>query len=302
MTADRERAFVYAAGLTLAVGVLAGVLGRMTVLVPMDAATSTVEARVAGALVVGALLVVAALYVLVPFVVAAVRSRDDGHPLRQAGIAIVAVLGVPLSFLAAMAAVEFWATPGHVVPFLVGVAATALLLAGLVAAATLDRLPPMLDRQTSVWPVALNLLVVVLFAVGFLAVQPFAGGFADGHTDTYGGSGGPHAHFNVSVERVDDDRAIVTFTHAGGDPLGADDVAVRGEGFAEVDGADHAGPGAWQGTVSGELPRRGGPAVVYGDSVSVGVTGECEVGIVYDGADTGSVITWYDCQEPQTDA
>lgn len=296
MTADRERALAYAAGLTVAVGVLAGVLARMTVLVPMDGSDSTVEARIARVLVVGAILAVAVLYVAVPTAVAAVRARGDGRALRHAGAAAVAVLGAPLAFVAATVSVEYWAAPGRVLPVLVGMAVVGVLLAALFAAAALDRLPPTLGRLESAWPVALNVLVVVLFVVGFLGVQPFAGGFADAHTETYGGFGGPHAVFEVEEEPAGDGTLRLTFTHAGGDPLHPEHLSVRGEGFADVEGADHVGPGVWQGSVSGERPRRGGPAVVTGDSVTVGVTETCRVGLVYESDDDSNFVAAHDCR------
>lgn len=235
MSDERRRAMLFAAVLTVTVGALAGVVARMTVLVPMHRAASTVEARV--------------------------------------GATLVTVLGV-------------------------AVAATVL------AVLTVGPLYAVLSDRVRVAPepsfVLLALGVVACVVIGFVGVQPFAGGFADAHTDTYGGFGGPHADFEVSVDWVGDGRAIVTFTHAGGDPLLAEHVYVRGKGFAAIDGADHQEPGPWQGTVSGERPRRGGAAVVDGDSVSVGVTGECMVGLVYDGDDMGSVIAGYECPEHRT--
>lgn len=150
------------------------------------------------------------------------------------------------------------------------------------------------------WIIFLVVIAVGGVWVGFVGVQPFAAGVADTHVDTYGGSWAPSADFEVSVDWVGDDRAIVTFTHVGGAPLYAEHVYVRGGGFAPVDGVDHRGPGPWQGSVSGERPRRGGAAIVEGDSVSLGVTGECSVGLVYEGDEMASKMTYYKCPEPRT--
>lgn len=228
-----RRALVYAGASTVAVGALAGVLARMTVLVPLDRTASTVEARVGATLVV------------------------------------LLGLGMGLTALAAFTAVPLYGT-----------------LSGRVRSEDVPRL------------VFLSLGVVGCLAVGFVGVQPFAGGFADEHVETYGGFGGPSALFEVEAEPVGDGTTLVTFTHAGGDPLHADRLHVRGEGFADVDGADHVEPGVWRGTVSGERPRRGGPAVVAGDSVTVAITDDCDVLLVYEEDGDGYVVAGHHCEEP----
>ena len=146
------------------------------------------------------------------------------------------------------------------------------------------------------WLLGLSLGGVVCLAIGFAAVQPFAGGFAEAHTETYRGHGGAHASFDVEVEQVDEERAILTFTHAGGDHLPADRISVRGEGFAAVEGVDQQEPGAWEGSVSGERPRRGG-AIIEGDSVSVGVSDECMIRLVTGGDGVSSPVVAYDCRD-----
>lgn len=52
MREEHRRALIYAGALTVAVGGLAGVVARMTVLVPLDRTASTVEARIGATLVV----------------------------------------------------------------------------------------------------------------------------------------------------------------------------------------------------------------------------------------------------------
>lgn len=234
--ADR-RALLVAAVTTLAVGGLAGVVARITVLVPMAWSASTIEARL--------------------------------------GAALVVVLGVA-----------------------VAVAFLGSLTVFPLYAAISERV-----RLASVpWVVFLVIGAVGCVGVGFVGIQPFATGFAEAHTDTYGGYGGPSADFEVSVEWVGDDRAIVTFTHAGGAPLYAEHLFVRGEGFTDVEGVDHTGPGQWQGTVSGERPRRGGAAVVTGDEVTIGVEGDCSVVIAYEGDGMRGIHSGYNCPELRTEA
>jgi hypothetical protein len=62
---------------------------------------------------------------------------------------------------------------------------------------------------------------------------------------------------------------VLTITHAGGDAVVRDELAIRGAGFAAVSGVDQTAPGPWQGSTSEEL--RGEPAVRSGDSVTLGV-------------------------------
>lgn len=235
MSDERRRALIFAVALTVAVGALAGVVARMTVLFPMHRTASTVEARL-GETIVSVLLVAAAVTVLAAFTV------------------------VPLY------------------------------------GALSERVP----REEAKWFVLLALGAVGCLGIGVVGVQPFATGFADAHVDTYGGYGGPHADFEVSVEWVDDGRAIVTFTHAGGAPIYAEHLYVRGDGFAAIEEVDHQEAGSWRGTVGGERPRRGGPAAVEGDEVTIGVEGDCSVGIAHEGDGTRGILAGYDCPEHRT--
>lgn len=236
MSDERRRALAFAVVSTVAVGALAGVVARMTLLFPMDRAASTVEARLGETLV--SLLVVAAA----------------------------------VTVLAAFTVVPLYGTLSERVP-----------------------------GEASKWFAILALGAVGCLAVGFVGIQPFATGFADAHVDTYGGFGGPDADFEVSAEWVGDERAFVTFTHAGGAPVLAEHLHVRGDGFAAIDGVDHQEAGVWRGTVSGERPRRGGPAVVEGDRVTVGVEGDCTVGLVHEGDGTRGIFARYDCPKHWTD-
>lgn len=213
-----------------------------------------------------------------------------------AGVLAQMTVFVPLDRAASTVEARLGATLVVVLGLAAGLALLAALTIVPLYAALSDRAGGRIVR----WVTCGSLAVVVCLGVGFVGIQPVATGFADAHVDTYGGYGGPHADFEVSVDWVGDDRGVVTFTHAGGDPLHAEHVYVRGEGFAEADGADHVGPGVWQGTVSGERPRRGGPAVVDGDSVSVGVKGNCTVVIAYEGDGRRGTMAGYECPEFRT--
>lgn len=232
MTAEWRRAAGFAAGLTVAVGALAGVVARMTVFVPLDRAASTVEARVGATLVV-VLAVVAAATLL-------------------AALSLVPLYGV---------------------------------LSERVASGDVP------------WFVLLALGGVVCVAVGFVGVQPIAGGFADEHTETYGGAWGPHAEFAAEERTTGTGERVLRITHEGGDRLVADHVHVRGEGFADVGAADQTAPGPWRGAASGERPRRGGAAIETGDAVEVGVAGDCEVRVVYVADGRSGTLFYHECDD-----
>lgn len=229
---EGRRGVAFAAGLTVAVGALAGVVARMTVFVPLDRAASTVEARL--------------------------------------GATLVTVLAVLLAgtLLAALTVVPLYAVVS-------------------------DRF----RADDAPWLVVGCLGVVLCLAVGFVAVQPLAGGFADAHADTYGGYAGPHATFAVEERATDSGDLVLEVTHDGGDPLLAERVHVRGEGFADVEGVDHADAGVWRGEATGEVPRRGGPAIVEGDAVTVGVADDCRVGFVHSNGEHYHVVFHHRCGE-----
>lgn len=285
MSESHRPALGYAGVVAVAVGALAGVLANATVFVPLDRAASTIEARLAALLVVGVIVAVGMLYVAVPVGIGAVRAREDGNWRRHGAVATAAIFGPPLFvfgslYLAAWLRIDMWP--------LVFLAVALLVVTALVGVGSLGKLPSPDFAEWPLWPLGLHIAVVVVFAVGFVAVQPLAVGFVETHTDTYGGFGGPHAVFAVE-ERATDDGTVVAFTHDGGDPLVAENIEVRGDGFADVAGVDHTGPGVWNGEVSGQRPRRGGEAVVYGDTVTVGVEADCEILLVYDGEDPHAI-------------
>jgi len=83
----------------------------------------------------------------------------------------------------------------------------------------------------------------------------------------------------------DSEAGTVTITHHGGDAVPADRLELRGEGFADRDGADQTSAGQWAGEASGDEN-----AVVAGDSVVVGVTPAYRVLVLYT-RESGSGVT-----------
>lgn len=90
----------------------------------------------------------------------------------------------------------------------------------------------------------------------------------------------PQAAFDVTYTTTDDGRGVVTITHAGGESVPAAELDVRGMRFVEVEGVDQTHVGPWQGETSGPDGQ-----IVEGDSVTVGVEGDCRVRLVYVGAE-----------------
>jgi hypothetical protein len=88
----------------------------------------------------------------------------------------------------------------------------------------------------------------------------------------------------VQFQFESDGEGTLTITHAGGDNVPAAELYIRGSGFVETSGVDMTGPGQWQGTADdGE--------VAAGDSVTVGVSGDWEVLVVWQTEDGGRSAT-----------
>ncbi|WP_178916408.1 hypothetical protein [Natronomonas gomsonensis] len=295
MTRPRKRLLAYAAALTFAVGVVGGIVASMTVFVPIDESASLIEARVGSALVKVLLLAATLLYVAAPFAIAEVRIRESGNRVYHIAAAVTGIVVTTPVVLVILLALE---------SFIFGIVSPVLLL-GVVAGITAVSVGIVLSyrfytgsNETSpfVRLVALNLVLATVFVVGFLGVTPFGAVFADEYTEQRSG-GGPNAEFVAEERSADGNTSVLTLTHDGGDPIFPENLGVRGEGFATVDGVDQTEPGPWQGSVSGERPRRGGAAVVSGDSIEIGVTGDCDVSLVYFGNEHAYTITYYDCTE-----
>lgn len=82
----------------------------------------------------------------------------------------------------------------------------------------------------------------------------------------------------------DDAEGTVTITHDGGDHLEADRLYVRGEGFADADGADMTAPGQWAGTIGED------GVVSAGDHVVVGVESDFVTSVVWEGEDASATL------------
>jgi len=82
----------------------------------------------------------------------------------------------------------------------------------------------------------------------------------------------------------------LTIEHRGGDTVASSDLYVRGSGFADTSGADQASPGPWQGETSDD----GG--VVAGNSVTVGVTSDYEIRLVYEFPDSDRSATLFETE------
>jgi hypothetical protein len=295
MTGPRKRLLAYAAALTFAVGIVGGVVASMTLFVPIDESRSLIEARVGSALVKGLLITVVALYVSIPIGAAVLHIRSEGDRLRQAGIAALAVFGLPLVFVGTLYALYQFHI-GFVGLLPLGVLFVLVAVPVLVVVLAYQGLSDRGSGEGADRSIALNLAVIVIFAVGFVGIYPLGAGFADDHTEQRGWAG-PNAKFVAEEQPTDENRSVLTLTHEAGEPIVAENLEVRGEGFATVEGVDQTDPGPWQGSVSGERPRRGGAAVVSGDSVDIGVTADCEISLVYYGDDMATTIAHHDCTE-----
>ncbi|MFW5963637.1 MAG: hypothetical protein ACOCQM_02135 [Natronomonas sp.] len=235
------------------------------------------------------------LYVAAPFAIAEVRTRESGNRVYHIAAAVTGIVVTVPVVLVILIALE---------SFVFGIVSPVLLLgavAGITAVSvgiTLSYRFHMGDNGTSpfVQLVALNLVVATVFVVGFLGVTPFGAVFADEYTEQRSG-GGPNAKFVGEERPADGNASVLTLTHDGGDPISPENLGVRGEGFATVEGVDQTEPGPWQGSVSGERPRRGGAAVVSGDSIEIGVTDDCDVSLVYFDDEYAYTIAYHDCAE-----
>ena len=281
----RRRLVAFAASLTLAMGLLAGLLLQMVF--PIDYSQSLLEARFGWTVALALLAVLLCLYVALPVAAAAVFARENGHPLAYGGVAVAAILMPVLTPLAVAWGLE--RTSGApILPRLVGAAAALVAALGGGALAAERVGPP--NRKTR-WVFVLNIAVLGVFSAGVLGAQVAAPGFADRHTtDTQ-----PDVDLEFE-ERTTDDGRLLVVEHAGGEPAPVDRLDIRGEGFVDVEGADQTEPGPWAGEATGRAPRGGGPAVVEGDTVTVGVADDCGF-IIGKGPELRGPVEHYDCSE-----
>lgn len=266
---DRDRLAVLLALQTVAVAVLAAVTAQLVGFPQMDLALSGPFAVLAYWLVAGTLVGLVVAYVAIPAVlsIAYARERTGGLVYFQVW-ALFAVLVLPLVAIGSLRLLT-WRSPWAIlVAAAVGVAIAILAVHHEGADSTADSTVP--------WPMFLNVALLVLFVVAFLWVSPIAAGYADAHTSSqYGGP--PGVSFDFDQRETDEGDAVVTITHDGWKPVDADAVELSGRGFTDGPDVDQTEPGTWQGETT-RRDGRGSPEVIEpGDSVTIGVEGECYV-------------------------
>lgn len=290
---------LFAMAQTLAVGVATGIVHALTggaaplgVRTTYLATTESGPAAVLGARYIAWIVVPAtvAMYVVLPFAVAAVYSReDDRHPAFHLAWATAAVVTLPLAIVAVLTALS--ASSGTVRAVGFGAPALAVVALFVVHRVSLSRSPDGSDRTP---PLAVfGNVGVVLLLVGGMAVGGALAAPAGDLVETHD-PGSPQIHFEFSTERTDDGTVLVA-THAGGDAVEAERLHVVGSGFADVASADLTEPGVWRGDASGDAAHGDGPAVIQGDAVRVGVSENCDVRLVYRWGDHGTTVARHDC-------
>jgi hypothetical protein len=287
---DETRFLALATGLTLLVGLLAGVVSQLTAyslplfpgmsyLLPGPSDPAAVLALRA---VDATLLVVPLLYLAVPAVV--VLGCPPGERWRYVAAAGVSVFGLPLVGL--LGQVVFGLAVRET---LVVLGVLALLLGGFVGLSHLG------DRVSGTLPAHAASLGPVFAVV--LLVGTFAGGYAgarvsDGLASQYGAYP-PQAAFAYDYDPAGDGRAVLEIRHEGGPAIPAEELSVESDTIVPVEGANQTESGPWQGsTTAGEDGR----VVDVGDAVAVGITEDCEaVRVVWRGEAAAATIALYEC-------
>ena len=123
-------------------------------------------------------------------------------------------------------------------------------------------------------------------------IATFIGQFVFGLGVSVGGSSRstsprpPAISFQFDYEETGDGRGQLTIVHEGGDSVGAKNLRIVGDRFADVEGVEMTSPGPWQGgTSDGE--------VLAGNRVTVGVQSDCEIRVVWEGGDQSAVLAEY---------
>jgi hypothetical protein len=232
---------------------------------------------------------------LVPLAVGGYRLLTGDDRVRAAALLTAALATVPV-----LPAVVLWAasyppavTPLEVAAVLVAVIGTALAVVYRRASvADLRRLAPAQFAH-----VAVGILVVVGIGTGAAV-----GGGLQGSVVNADQIGTPQVAFDGNYTAVDGDRGVVTIRHGGGDRVAVDRLVLTGEGFADVDDAEQVEPGPWQGSVS--TGSDGATVVSPGDTVTVGVEGDCRIRLVHEhpALDRIRTIGLIDCAELRGEA
>jgi hypothetical protein len=284
----------FAAGLTLLVAVLAGLLARLSLfpvfpglhyaLAESGSGPAPVVARIVLLFLYGT---VAGCYVLLPVGVAGYHAVEgERHPLFYAVFATAAILSLPgLVFIANLSG------PTTLALLLL---AAATVVAVAVAFGIARRRGPDDPDDDVPWLVFANVGLVVVFLLGMVFGGIFVGGAAsevvERHRPGFIG-------LDVSYTAIDGNRGVLTTSHENGEPTPPDRIHIEGEGFAAVEDVDQTEPGPWQGETSSGPYDVDGPVVSMGDSVTVGVEEDCRVQLVYRHENASRLLAAYECAE-----
>jgi flagellin-like protein len=157
----------------------------------------------------------------------------------------------------------------------------------------------LVDDDDAVSPVIGVILMVAITVILAAVIASFVLGLGD-QTNTQ-----PQASLSWDYTDTDSGTGYVKITHDGGDTIRANDLYVRGSGFANPssavpdmtsDSGDH-----WEdagGNASGE--KDGESAVVSGDSFTVGVDNDYELRVVYEAEEGDTSATLSEDEGPQT--
>lgn len=296
-----NRFFRYAAAQILVVAVLAGVAfwlaGMNAPHINVDIARSGVGGALTAWLLVALAVLSLLLYLAIPVAVGGyVATRSDRYWLSGVVWSGAALLGFPWLFF------SFWMLAGKdgwdpSVGALVLVGGPALVVAAHRLAA--DRSP----TNTSTRPPSetfLGLLLAVAVLAAFVggyflvAFDRSAAGLVERRITAFGPVA-PTVSFDYDYRATGDDRGVLTITHDDGEALDAGNLSLRGSGFADVPGATHTEPGPWAAGSDGPVDT--------GDSVTVGVTGDCEIDVVWSSPEgrTIQAVGQYRCSERTDD-
>ena len=301
MTHTHRRLLAFAGGMTLVVGLLTGLVDAWTYRsIPLARSLDYLDpARSGTAAVFGAryvewvgLVGLMIVYVLLPFAVAYVSTREDERrPSFHLAWAVAAVAWLPVLAVAVSRLGNPYTPP---IRRVAGVVIPVVFAAGVVAVHrfALARSPDDVDRRPPL-AVFANLAFVVVFITG-IWLGTVAAGPAGALVEQEQG-GIPQPTFETATYETDDGTVLV-ITHDGGDTVPAEYLRIDGEGFDDVSGVDRSEPGPWP--ASEATDRDGEPVVTTGDSVTVGVTDACVIRVLYVRGGTRGTVGKHACGGP----
>lgn len=285
MTDPDHRFAVVAAAGTFVVAVLLGLLGGVSQL--GDHYSLAFSASGPGAVVsywlvtAGISLLGALTVVLSGFAVARSKGSNRKRELTLLGAALV--VGFPVLLLFAVSVFNLSNAPGgrYTTPVLL-----VLLLPSLAVGAWLGRR----HDDALPWVPGLHTLLAAALLTG-LAVGGFAAPPVESAIIETGGSHAPQVTFDAEYDPAGNGTGVLTVTHAGGDAIQPDRLAIHTDDAAEVPDAVQTSSGPWRGEVSD------GGAVRRGDAVTIGVESDCTVRIVFVQGDRTGTLQKFDCAE-----